>query len=72
MLLAADLRIVARDARPRGGFLKRDAPGRRALRDPVALIRREVAAGDGAVGEEISVDKAVELGPAWESWTTLR
>ncbi|WP_245159802.1 enoyl-CoA hydratase/isomerase family protein [Blastococcus sp. CT_GayMR19] len=68
MLLAADLRIVARDARLLCGFLKRGMhPGGGHFVILSRLIGREAAAAMAFFGEEINGDKAVELGLAWES-----
>ncbi len=68
MLLAADLRIVAKDARLLAGFLKRGMhPGGGHFVILSRLIGREAAAAIALFGEEINGDKAVELGLAWES-----
>lgn len=68
MLLAADLRIVANDARLLCGFLKRGMhPGGGHFVILSRLIGREAAAAMALFGEEINGDKAVELGLAWES-----
>ncbi|MGY2065610.1 enoyl-CoA hydratase/isomerase family protein [Blastococcus sp. SYSU DS0619] len=68
MLLAADLRIVAKDARLLAGFLKRGMhPGGGHFVILSRLIGREAAAAMALFGEEINGDKAVELGLAWES-----
>ena len=68
MLLAADLRIVARDARLLCGFLKRGMhPGGGHFVILSRLIGREAAAAMAIFGEEINGTKAVELGLAWES-----
>src|SRR3712207_4735393 len=68
MLLATDLRIVARDARLLAGFLKRGMhPGGGHFVILSRLIGREAAAAITLFGEEINGDKAVELGLAWES-----
>src|SRR5215211_778832 len=68
MLLAADLRIVARDARLICGFLKRGMhPGGGHFVILSRLIGREAAAAMALFGEEISGAKAVELGLAWEA-----
>jgi enoyl-CoA hydratase len=67
MLLATDLRIVARHARLLCGFLKRGMhPGGGHFVILSHLIGREAAAM-ALFGEEINGDKAVDLGPAWES-----
>ena len=68
MLLAADLRIVARDARLLCGFLKRGMhPGGGHFVILSRLIGREAAAAMALFGEEIDGARAVELGLAWES-----
>jgi enoyl-CoA hydratase/carnithine racemase len=68
MLLAADLRIVARDARLLCGFLKRGMhPGGGHFVILSRLIGREAAAAMALFGEEIDGDRARELGLAWES-----
>jgi enoyl-CoA hydratase len=68
MLLAADLRIVARDARLLCGFLKRGLhPGGGHFVILSRLIGREAASAMALFGEEIDGDRAVELGLAWES-----
>src|SRR3954462_14012240 len=68
MLLAADLRIVARDARLLCGFLKRGMhPGGGHFVILSRLIGREAAAAMALFGEEINGVRAAELGLAWES-----
>ncbi len=68
MLLAADLRIVANDARLLAGFLKRGMhPGGGHFVILSRLIGREAAAAMALFGEEIDGRRAVELGLAWES-----
>jgi enoyl-CoA hydratase len=68
MLLAADLRIVASDARLLCGFLKRGMhPGGGHFVILSRLIGREAAAAMALFGEEINGARAVELGLAWES-----
>jgi enoyl-CoA hydratase len=68
MLLAADLRIIARDARLICGFLKRGLhPGGGHFVILSRLIGREAAAAMAIFGEEINGDRARELGLAWES-----
>ncbi|HEY0400897.1 MAG: putative enoyl-CoA hydratase echA14 [Blastococcus sp.] len=68
MLLAADLRIVASDARLICGFLKRGLhPGGGHFVILSRLIGREAAAAMALFGEEINGTKAVELGLAWDS-----
>lgn len=68
LLLAADLRIVARDARLLCGFLKRGVhPGGGHFVLLSRLIGREAAAAMALFGEEIDGPRAVELGLAWET-----
>jgi enoyl-CoA hydratase/carnithine racemase len=68
MLLAADLRIISRDARLICGFLKRGLhPGGGHFVILSRLIGREVAAAMALFGEEINGDRARELGLAWDS-----
>jgi enoyl-CoA hydratase len=68
MLLAADLRIVANDARLICGFLKRGLhPGGGHFVILSRLIGREAAAAMALFGEEINGTRAAELGLAWES-----
>lgn len=68
LLLAADLRIVARDARLLCGFLKRGMhPGGGHFVLLSRLIGREAAAAMALFGEEIDGARAVELGLAWEA-----
>jgi enoyl-CoA hydratase/carnithine racemase len=68
MLLAADLRIIARDARLICGFLKRGLhPGGGHFVILSRLIGREAAAAMALFGDEINGDRAREVGLAWES-----
>jgi enoyl-CoA hydratase len=68
MLLAADLRIIARDARLICGFLKRGLhPGGGHFVILSRLIGREAAAAMALFGEEINGQRAHELGLAWEA-----
>jgi enoyl-CoA hydratase len=68
LLLAADLRIVARDVRLLCGFLKRGMhPGGGHFVLLSRLIGREAAAAMALFGEELDGARAVELGLAWES-----
>src|SRR4051794_3443246 len=68
MPLAADLRIVANDARLLRGFLKRGMhTGGGHFVILSRLIGREAGAAMALFGEEISGSHAVELGLAWES-----
>jgi enoyl-CoA hydratase/carnithine racemase len=68
MLLAADLRIVAADARLLCGFLKRGMhPGGGHFVILSRLIGREAAAAMALFGEEIDGMRAAQLGLAWES-----
>src|SRR5437763_1920043 len=68
MLLAADLRIIAKDARLMCGFLKRGLhPGGGHFVILSRLVGREAAAAMALFGEEINGDRARHLGLAWES-----
>ena len=68
LLLATDLRIVARDARLLCGFLKRGMhPGGGHFVLLSRLIGREAAAAMALFGEEIDGSRAVDLGLAWEA-----
>jgi enoyl-CoA hydratase/carnithine racemase len=68
MLLAADLRIVASNARLLCGFLKRGMhPGGGHFVILSRLIGREAAAAMALFGEEIDGTRAVQLGLAWEA-----
>jgi enoyl-CoA hydratase/carnithine racemase len=68
MLLATDLRIVARDARLLCGFLKRGMhPGGGHFVILSRLIGREAAAAMALFGEEIDGSRAASLGLAWEA-----
>ncbi len=71
MLLAADLRIVATDARLLCGFLKRGMhPGGGHFVILSRLIGREAAAAMAIFGEEITGTQAAELGLAWQAVET--
>ncbi len=68
LALAADLRIVARQARLLSGFLRigiHPGGGHIALLSRVA--GREAAAAMAVFGEEIDGERAVKLGLAWEA-----
>jgi enoyl-CoA hydratase/carnithine racemase len=68
MLLATDLRIIARDARLICGFLKRGLhPGGGHFVILSRLIGREAATAMAIFGEEINGERAAELGMAWEA-----
>jgi enoyl-CoA hydratase len=68
MLLATDLRIVARDARLLCGFLKRGMhPGGGHFVILSRLVGREAAAAMALFGEEVDGAGAVRLGLAWET-----
>jgi enoyl-CoA hydratase/carnithine racemase len=68
MLLATDLRVVARDARLLCGFLKRGLhPGGGHFVILSRLIGREAAAAMALFGEEIDGNRARELGLAWDA-----
>ncbi|MFG2887652.1 enoyl-CoA hydratase-related protein [Streptomyces sp. NPDC048297] len=67
LMLAADLRIVARDARLISGFLKRGlhpGGGHFTLLDRVA--GRELTAAMALFGEELDGEQAVRAGLAWD------
>jgi len=68
MLLAADLRIVARDVRLICGFLKRGLhPGGGHFVLLSRLVGREAAAAMALCGEQVDGERAVQLGLAWET-----
>jgi enoyl-CoA hydratase len=68
MLLAADLRIIARDARLICGFLKRGMhPGGGHFVLLSRLVGREAAAAMAIFGEETDGERAAQLGLAWEA-----
>ena len=68
MLLAADLRIVARDARLLAGFFKRGMhPGGGHMVLLSRLVGREAAAAMVLFGEELDGEAAVRRGLAWET-----
>jgi enoyl-CoA hydratase len=68
MLLATDLRIVARDVRLICGFLKRGMhPGGGHFVILSRLVGREAAAAMALFGEEVDGERAVQLGLAWET-----
>jgi enoyl-CoA hydratase len=68
MLLATDLRIVARDVRLLCGFLKRGMhPGGGHFVILSRLVGREAAAAMALFGEEVDGERAVQLGLAWET-----
>ena len=68
MLLAADLRIVANDARLICGFLKRGLhPGGGHFVILSRLIGREATAAMALFGEEIDGTRAAQLGLAWKA-----
>jgi enoyl-CoA hydratase len=68
MLLATDLRIVARDVRLLCGFLKRGMhPGGGHFVILSRLVGREAAAAMALFGEELDGERAVRLGLAWET-----
>jgi enoyl-CoA hydratase len=68
MLLAADLRIVARDVRLICGFLKRGLhPGGGHFVLLSRLVGREGAAAMALFGEQVDGERAVQLGLAWET-----
>ncbi|MCW2535413.1 MAG: putative enoyl-CoA hydratase echA14, partial [Modestobacter sp.] len=68
MLLATDLRIVARDVRLLCGFLKRGMhPGGGHFVILSRLVGREAAAAMALFGAEVDGERAVALGLAWET-----
>jgi len=68
MLLATDLRIVARDARLLCGFARRGMhPGGGHLLLMSRLAGREATAAMALFGEEIDGETARQLGLAWEA-----
>lgn len=71
LMLAADLRIVADDARLMSGFLRIGLhPGGGHFGLLGQRAGREVAAALGLFGQEISAARAVQLGLAWEALPT--
>lgn len=68
MAMAADVRIVSRDARIISGFIKLGLhPGGGHLQLIASGSSREAAAAMSIFGEEISGARAAELGLAWEA-----
>ncbi|WP_072807443.1 enoyl-CoA hydratase/isomerase family protein [Rhodococcoides yunnanense] len=68
LMLAADVRVVAHDARILAGFLKIGVhPGGGFFTLAGRLAGREATAAMGLFNEEINGRRAVELGMAWES-----
>lgn len=68
LALAADLRIVATDARLIAGFLKAGIhPGGGFFTIASRVGGREAAAAMGLFSEEVSGTRAVELGLAWQA-----
>jgi enoyl-CoA hydratase len=68
LLLATDLRIVARDARIIGGFMRIGLhPGGGHFTLVGRLAGREAAGAIGLFGAEISGARAAEIGLAWEA-----
>ena len=67
MLLAADLHLVAQDARLLCGFLKRGMHPGGSHFVLSRLIGREAGAAIALFGEEMTGDKPVEFGLAWDS-----
>ncbi len=68
LALAADVRIVARDARLLAGFLRAGIhPGGGFFTILNRLAGREATAGIGLLGDEVDGDRARELGIAWRS-----
>lgn len=68
LFMATDLRVVATNARLLGGFLRIGLhPGGGFFSLAGRLAGRQTAAAIGLFGEEISGQRAVELGLAWEA-----
>lgn len=68
LALATDLRIVARDAKLRSGFLRIGIhPGGGHFVLAARTAGREAASAMGVFGETIDGDRAVGLGLAWDS-----
>jgi enoyl-CoA hydratase len=68
MLLAADLRIVAKDARLMSGFVRHGLhPGGGHIHLLARLAGRETAAAMAMFAAEVSGERAVQLGVAWEA-----
>lgn len=68
LLLATDLRIVARDARIIAGFTRIGIhPGGGHFTLLGRLVSREAAAAIGLFGAEVSGERAAALGLAWEA-----
>jgi len=68
LMLAADLRVIASDARLLSGFLRIGIhPGGGFFTLSGRLAGREAAAALGLFSEELSGERAVEIGLAWES-----
>jgi enoyl-CoA hydratase len=73
LMLAADLRIVAEDARLISGFLRIGLhPGGGHFGLLAGRAGAEAAAAAGIFGEEISGLRAVQLGLAWEALPSER
>ncbi|MCO1657073.1 enoyl-CoA hydratase/isomerase family protein [Pseudonocardia humida] len=68
LALATDLRIVARDARIKAGFLQAGIhPGGGFFTIAARVAGREAAAATGLFSRELSGVRAVEVGLAWEA-----
>jgi enoyl-CoA hydratase len=68
LAMSADLRIVARDARLIGGFQRIGIhPGGGFFALMARSAGREAAVATGAFGEELSGERAVSTGLAWEA-----
>lgn len=68
LALAADLRIVARDVRIKAGFLEAGIhPGGGFFTIASRVAGREASAALGMFSREISGERAVEVGLAWEA-----
>jgi len=68
LAMATDLRIVAKDVRLMAGFLRAGIhPGGGFFTMSSRLAGREAAAAMGLFSEEVSGERAVEIGLAWEA-----
>jgi enoyl-CoA hydratase len=68
LALATDLRVVAHDARLMAGFVKAGIhPGGGFFTIASRVAGREAAAAMGLFSREVSGDRAVEIGLAWEA-----
>lgn len=68
LAMAADLRVVARDARIAGGFSRLGLhPGGGFFSLAAARMGRDAAVALGVLGEELTGERAAELGWAWRA-----